>query len=74
MSEFKIGDRVMLTEYGLDTFARMRGMNREMRATVVGYSHNPDCFNVIRDGHRTRERYAKVFWTAALPTQETEKP
>ena len=60
MDEFKIGDRVVLSDEGKEVIAR-RSRDREIKGEVVGFSRD-GCIRVKRDDAKNVDSWHPSFW------------
>ena len=59
-TDFKKGDRVIMTEQALNM--RLQGRKNRRRGIVTGHSRNGEFIRVWRDGLDRGENYAPDFW------------
>lgn len=59
---FKKGDRIKLSEYGLDHFKFDRRYGEHTRGTVMTNPNNQTYIQVRRDGIRSTYGYAAHLW------------
>lgn len=60
--KFKIGNRVELSAFGRRIFVVASGRPFVATGKVVGFARDPHRVRVLRDEHKSPERYHIDFW------------
>ncbi len=67
--DFEIGQRVEMTEYGVERLVRNTTKHRGASVTtgvIVGFGKKRDTIRVLRDEHVCPDSYHPAFWQQAV--------